>query len=46
MDIIDELYDAQVNQILIQTGIKTVDEIRNEMGLDKLTHNTWGDYYR
>ena len=46
MDIIDELYDAQVNQILIGSGIKTVDEVRNDMGLDRLQRNMWGDYYR
>lgn len=45
MDVIDELYDAQVAQIQLQAGIKTRDEIRNEMGLDKL-QDLWGDYYR
>ena len=45
IDVIDELYDAQVNQILVNTGIKTRDEVRNEMGLDKLS-NSWSGYYR
>ena len=45
LDVIDELYDAQVAQILIQSGVKTRDEVRNEMGLDKLKHTSWGGYY-
>lgn len=47
MDVIDELYDAQVAQILVGLGIKTRDEVRNELGLDKvdMTHS-WGEYYR
>lgn len=45
MDVVDELYDAQVNQIYIQNGIKTIDEIRNELGLDKLQQNEWQRYY-
>ena len=44
MDVIDELYDAQVAQYYIQNGIKTVDEVRNEMGLDKKPHNLWERY--
>jgi len=46
MDIIDKMYDAQVYQIYLQNGIMTRDEIRNEMGLDKLQTTTWSDYYR
>lgn len=46
MDIIDELYDAQVNQILVSMGIKTREEVRNDMGLDKMDNTlTWADYY-
>lgn len=45
MDVIDELYNAQVDEILIRTGVKTVDEARNERGMDKLTSNMWNDYY-
>jgi hypothetical protein len=45
IDVIDELYDAQVDQILVSTGIKTRDEARNERGLDKIT-NSWAGYYR
>lgn len=44
MDIIDELYDAQVAQIYVASGIKTRDEIRNELGLDRL-NDTWSSYY-
>ncbi len=46
VDIIDELYDAQVNQILVGSGILTRDEVRNNMGLDKLSNNGWAGYYR
>lgn len=46
MDIIDEMYDAQVAQLLIQSGVKTVDEVRNDMGLDKLNNDMWSGYYR
>ena len=46
IDVIDELYDAQVAQIYLQTGVKTRDEIRNEMGMDKLQTNSWDGYYR
>lgn len=45
IDVIDELYDAQVAQIYLQSGIKTRDEIRNELGLDKI-QNLWSEYYR
>lgn len=45
MDVIDELYDAQVYQILVQNGIMSRDEIRNKMGLSKL-ENSWAGYYR
>lgn len=44
IDVIDEMYDAQVAQILVSTGIKTRDEIRNEMGLDKI-ENSWSGYW-
>lgn len=46
VDIIDEMYDAQVNQILVGAGILTRDEVRNKMGLDKLSNNSWAGYYR
>lgn len=46
MDIIDEMYDAQVAQILVSSGVKTIDEVRNDMGLDKLEDNGWSGYYR
>ena len=45
MDVIDEYYEAQVAQMQIASGVKTVDEVRNEMGLDKLEHTGWGSYY-
>ena len=45
IDVIDELYEAQVAQIQLQAGIKTRDEIRNDMGLDKIK-DLWSDYYR
>lgn len=45
IDVIDELYDAQVAQILVANGIKTRDEIRNEMGLDKMKPNSWAGYF-
>jgi hypothetical protein len=45
IDVIDELYEAQVAQIQLQSGLKTRDEIRNEMGLDKIT-DLWENYYR
>jgi hypothetical protein len=45
MDVIDEYYEAQVAQMQIASGIKTVDEVRNDMGLDKLEHTGWGSYY-
>ena len=45
MDIVDKLYDAQVAEIEIRNGIRTVDEIRNERGLDKLDLG-WTGYYR
>ena len=46
LDVIDEMYDAQVNQIYLNTGVYTIDEVRNTLGLDKMTRNNWGDYYR
>ena len=46
MDVEDELYNAQVNDIYIKNGVKDVDEVRNEMGLDRRTPTTWGGYYR
>lgn len=46
IDADDELYNAQINQIYLQSGIKTVDEVRNSMGLDRLTPNNWGGYWR
>lgn len=46
IDVIDEMYDAQVAQLLISSGIKTRDEVRNDMGLDKLPTNGWAGYYR
>ena len=46
MDVIDELYDAQVNQIYLNTGVLTRDEVRNNLGLDKLsTNNVWDGYF-
>lgn len=45
MDIIDKLYDAQVAEIELRSGVKTRDEIRNERGLDHIT-TLWSDYYR
>lgn len=45
MDIVDKMYDAQVAEIEIRNGIRTVDEIRNDRGLDKL-HMGWAGYYR
>lgn len=44
MDIIDEMYDAQVAEIQIRNGIKTPNEVRNDLGLDKI-NTTWGAYY-
>jgi len=44
IDAVDEMYDAQVAEIYIRTGIKTRDEIRNEMGLDKI-ENSWSGYW-
>ena len=46
IDVIDELYDAQVAEIQIRAGIKTRDEVRNDMGLDKLSPSGWAGYYR
>lgn len=46
IDVEDELLDAQIDQIYLQLGVKTVDEIRNRMGLDKLHTNSWGGYFR
>lgn len=45
IDVEDELLSAQIDQIYLNLGVKTVDEIRNRMGLDKITNN-WGGYYR
>lgn len=45
IDIEDELYNAQINQIYLNSGIKTVDEIRNSMGLDRITPK-WEGYWR
>lgn len=46
IDVDDELYDAQVNELYIRAGIKTRDEVRNDMGLDKLSTSGWDGYYR
>ena len=47
IDIEDELYNANINQIYLNSGIKTVDEIRNSMGLDKIqTSKAWEEYWR
>ena len=45
IDIVDQLYDAQVAEIELRSGIRTIDEIRNERGLDKLEMG-WAGYYR
>ena len=45
IDIIDKMYDAQVNEILIRNGVKTRDEVRNELGLDPLPRGNWEEYY-
>ncbi|RAP49669.1 MAG: hypothetical protein BZ138_07400 [Methanosphaera sp. rholeuAM270] len=49
IDVIDDLYDAQVAEIYIRNGVKTVDEVRNEQGLDKLSsheHEAWTRYFQ
>jgi capsid portal protein len=47
IDVEDELYNAQIHSIQIQNGIKTRDEIRNELGLDTIRkNNSWDGYYR
>lgn len=46
IDTQDRLLDAEINQIYINCGVKTRDEVRNELGLDKLTRNSWAGYYR
>lgn len=45
IDIEDELYNANINQIYLNNGVLTRDEVRNNLGLDKLT-NAWGGYFR
>lgn len=44
MDVIDELYDAQVAEVYLRNGVKTIDEVRNELGLDKLKTTPWSNY--
>ena len=39
------MYQAQVDNIYLNAGVKTVDEVRNSLGLDPLPRNTWRDYY-
>lgn len=47
IDVIDELYEAQVHQIYVQNGVLSRDEVRNDLGLDKIKNNTgWAGYYR
>lgn len=41
----DELYNANINSIYLQNGVYTVNEVRNSLGLDKLS-NSWGGYFR
>lgn len=45
MDITDDLYQAQVDEIYLRNNVKTVDEVRNNLGMDKLPVNTWEGYY-
>ncbi len=47
LDVKDRLLTAQIDQIYLQNGVKTIDEVRNDLGLDKIgTSNSWGAYYR
>lgn len=46
IDTTDRLLDANINQIYVNCGVKTRDEVRNELGLDKLANNSWAGYYR
>lgn len=46
IDTSDRLLDANINQIYINCGVKTRDEVRNELGMDKLKTNGWDGYYR
>ena len=44
LDVKDELVEAQKNEILIRSGVKTRNEVRTEYGLDPIT-DTWSGYY-
>ena len=45
IDVQDRLLNAQVNEIYLRNGVLTVNEVRNELGLDK-KRNNWENYYR
>lgn len=46
IDTEDELYNANINSIYLQNGVYTVNEVRNNLGLDNLTRSSWGGYFR
>lgn len=46
IDTSDRLLEANINQIYLNCGVKTRDEVRNELGMDKLKTNGWDGYYR
>lgn len=46
IDVEDEMLSAQIDQIYLTLGVKTVDEVRNKLGLDKLKTSGWGGYFR
>ena len=46
IDVEDEMYNAQINQIYLQNGVYDVDEVRNNLGLDKRRTSSWGGYFR
>lgn len=46
IDVVDELYDAQVAEIYLRNGVLDVEEVRNKLGLDSRTVSSWQGYYR
>ena len=46
IDVVDELYDAQVADIYLRNGVLSVDEVRNKLGLDSQPVSSWQRYYQ
>lgn len=45
VDVQDKLLNAQIDEIYLRSGVYTVDEVRNKLGLDKTREITWSNYY-